>query len=113
MEIRPMRMSRHLPLCLLALLPLASCDPLDLAESRSHRRPVRPPENMPPTNPEPQPVPPPDNRPVPDRYPMAQRTENPNQVLSPFPPYNVIDVTGFNSGQLARDPSNQQIFRIP
>lgn len=46
-------------------------------------------------------------------YPVAERTDNPNQVLSPYPPYNVIDVTGFRSGQLAKDPSNGKIFRIP
>lgn len=104
-----MRMSRHLLLCLIAVLPLVSCDPFDLVEPRPYRGPARPPQ----PEPQPQPDPGPDPRPVPDRYPMAQRTENPNQVLSPFPPYNVIDVTGFTSGQLARDPSNQQIFRVP
>ncbi len=46
-------------------------------------------------------------------YPTAERTANPDQVLSPFEPYNVIDVAGFRSGQLARDPSNNKIFRIP
>jgi hypothetical protein len=51
--------------------------------------------------------------PAPDDYPVARRTAKPNEVISPFPPYNVIDVTGFQSGQLARDPSNQEIFRVP
>ncbi len=46
-------------------------------------------------------------------YPSAQRTANPNQVLSPYEPYNVIDVEGFRTGQLAKDPSNGQIFRVP
>ena len=46
-------------------------------------------------------------------YPTATKTANPNQVLSPYEPFNVIDVEGFKSGQLARDPSNQKIFRIP
>lgn len=46
-------------------------------------------------------------------YPTATRTTNPNQVLSPYAPYNVIDVEGFQSGKLARDPSNQKIFRVP
>ena len=59
--------------------------------------------------PEPQPVP----RPTRDQYPTAERTDNPNQVLSPYAPYNVIDVEGFRSGQLAKDPSNGKIFRIP
>jgi hypothetical protein len=47
-------------------------------------------------------------------YPVAERTENPDRVISPYGPnYNVIDVSGFRSGQLARDPSNQKIFRVP
>jgi hypothetical protein len=55
-----------------------------------------------------------DNRaPAPPTYPTAERTDNPNRVISPFSPYNVIDVEGFRSGQLAKDPSNGQIFRIP
>jgi hypothetical protein len=49
----------------------------------------------------------------PGRYPAAQKTTNPSQVISPYPPHNVIDVEGFRSGQLARDPSNNQIFRVP
>jgi hypothetical protein len=53
------------------------------------------------------------SRPAGNSYPVAERTNNPDQVISPFPPYNVIDVAGFRSGQLARDPSNQKIFRIP
>lgn len=48
-----------------------------------------------------------------DQYPTAERTDNPNQVLSPYAPYNVIDVEGFRSGQLAKDPSNGKIFRVP
>lgn len=111
-----MRMSRYLPLCLMALLPLASCDPFDLVEPRPmHGNPRYRPAPQPEPQPEPGPglQPEPDNRPVPDRYPTAERTANPNQVLSPYPPYNVIDVTGFNPGQLARDPSNDRIFRIP
>jgi hypothetical protein len=44
---------------------------------------------------------------------VARRTSNPNRVISPYPPYNVIDVTGFESGSLARDPSNKKIFRVP
>lgn len=52
-------------------------------------------------------------QPTRDQYPVARSTDNPDQVISPFAPYNVIDVQGFRSGQLAKDPSNQQIFRIP
>lgn len=64
------------------------------------------------------PAPAPDPAPAPTPpgiggYPTATKTANPNQVLSPFEPYNVIDVEGFKTGQLARDPSNQKIFRVP
>ncbi|MEK7950895.1 hypothetical protein WKV53_10325 [Luteolibacter sp. Y139] len=46
-------------------------------------------------------------------YPDAKRTANSNQVISPYAPYNVIDVEGFKSGALAKDPSNGKIFRVP
>ena len=56
----------------------------------------------------------PSSDPARQNYPTAERTENPDRVISPFGPnYNVIDVSGFRSGQLARDPSNQKIFRVP
>jgi hypothetical protein len=48
-----------------------------------------------------------------EEYPTAERTANPNQVISPYAPYNVIDVEGFRAGQLAKDPSNGKIFRVP
>ena len=51
--------------------------------------------------------------PTPNDYPVAQRTANPNHVISPYSPFNVINVEGFRSGQLAKDPSNGKIFRIP
>lgn len=56
----------------------------------------------------------------PGSYKKAYRTENPNHVISPFPPHNLIDIsknpkTGepFKKGDFAKDPSNGQIFRIP
>lgn len=59
-------------------------------------------------------VPPRQETPAPaQEKPVARKTDNPNQVISPYPPYNLIDVTGFRSGQLAKDPSNQKIFRVP
>ncbi len=64
------------------------------------------PYRQPPGYPDPQPVRPGD-------YPLARRTADPNQVISPYEPYNVIDVEGFKSGELARDPSNKKIFRVP
>jgi len=113
-----MRMTRHLVLVVSPVLLLASCDPFELVEPRQPRplpRHSDQRQNPPDRNPNENEVqrPNPDNRPVPERYPVAERTANPNQVISPFPPYNVIDVTGFNSGQLARDPSNNEIFRLP
>lgn len=72
---------------------------------------TRPAPGPPPQQPgPPQPAPQNTGRPT---YPTAERTDNPNRVLSPYSPYNVIDVTGFKSGQLAKDPSNGKIFRVP
>lgn len=66
------------------------------------------------TDPAPAPAPAPTPAPAPrPEYPTAKRTANPNEVISPYPPYNVIDVEGFKSGQLAKDPSNKKIFRVP
>jgi hypothetical protein len=61
-------------------------------------------------NPTPDPTPMVTPRP---EYPVAKRTANPNEVISPYSPYNVIDVEGFKSGDLAKDPSNKKIFRVP
>jgi hypothetical protein len=55
----------------------------------------------------------PPSRPEPPKYPTAEKTRNPDQVLSPYAPYNVIDVSDFKSGQLAKDPSNKKIFIVP
>ncbi|MEO0446288.1 MAG: YMGG-like glycine zipper-containing protein, partial [Verrucomicrobiota bacterium] len=38
-------------------------------------------------------------------YPTASRTGDPNLVKSPYSPYNVVDVRGFRSGELAIDPT--------
>ncbi len=53
------------------------------------------------------------SQPTRNDYPVAERTTRADQVLSPYAPYNVIDVEGFKTGQLAKDPSNGKIFRIP
>jgi hypothetical protein len=118
-------MFKFLSLGFLSVFLLTACDPFTLFEPQANTRPYgnqRPYGQNP--RPEPQPRPdgyqddnftprPPDPEPVRGEYPLARRTDNPNQVISPFDPFNVIDVTGFSSGQLARDPSNQKIFRIP
>lgn len=46
-------------------------------------------------------------------YPTAQRTTTPGEVLSPYPPHNRIDVTGFSRGALVKDPQTGEIFRVP
>jgi len=61
-------------------------------------------------DPEPAPAPQPKARP---EYPVAEATAQPGRVLSPYPPYNVIDVEGYESGTLVKDPSNKKIFRVP
>ncbi len=80
--------------------------------SRNYQYPPRDP-NLPGSDadqPYGQPPPPPTR---PGEYPTATRTENPNEVISPYEPFNRIDVSDFTSGQLARDPHNQKIFRVP
>lgn len=47
------------------------------------------------------------------QYPVGRPTTNPNVVISPYAPYNAIDVAGYRSGDLVRDPSNREIFRVP
>lgn len=46
-------------------------------------------------------------------YPVAERSGTPGQVISPYAPYSKIDVTGFRSGQLAKDPKTGKIFQVP
>lgn len=53
-------------------------------------------------------------------YPTGYKTDKPHQVISPYKPHNLIDIsenpkTGkpFGSGDLVKDPSNQKIFVIP
>lgn len=118
-------MSKHTLLLALAFAAsFPSCvPPRDVPPPRFRPNPPYPPAPVPPDGDEYGGITdPPDigNNPSPtppgDAYPTATATTNPNEVLSPFPPYNVIDISGpphFKSGQLARDPSNQKIFRVP
>ncbi|MEM1085726.1 MAG: glycine zipper domain-containing protein [Verrucomicrobiota bacterium] len=62
---------------------------------------------------EPNPSPAPPADPGQPDYPVARATGNPSQVISPFPPHQRIDISGFRSGQLARDPKSGQVFRVP
>ncbi len=118
-------MSKHaLLLALASFASLASCiQPEQVPPPKFTPNPPYPPNPVPPYGGEINPQPPaPDPNPEPPAplppgsYPVAQATANPDEVLSPYPPYNVIDISGpprFKSGQLARDPSNQKIFRVP
>jgi len=98
----------------------ASCTPPpEVPPPRFTPRPPLPPEPVDPYAQAPDPygnpsqnMPPPQPT-RPGEYPTATRTANPNEVISPYEPYNVIDIEGFRTGQLARDPSNKQIFRVP
>lgn len=35
------------------------------------------------------------------------------RVISPYPPYQELDVTGLSSGSLALDPTTQKVFEVP
>lgn len=59
------------------------------------------------------PTPTPPSKLNPSDYPVAKKGKKPNEVISPYAPYNVIDITGFKSGQMAKDPSNKKIFVVP
>ncbi|MEI7927153.1 MAG: hypothetical protein WCH40_01285 [Verrucomicrobiales bacterium] len=59
------------------------------------------------------PVTPPPSKLNPADYPVAKKGKKPNEVISPYPPNNIIDITGFKSGQMAKDPSNKKIFVVP
>jgi hypothetical protein len=43
----------------------------------------------------------------------ATRAKTPGRVKSPYPPYSELDVSGLNSGSLAKDPTTGKVFRIP
>lgn len=47
------------------------------------------------------------------KLPVAQWSNSPGQVVSPFPPHHHLDVRGLPSNSLAKDPANGQIFRLP
>lgn len=49
----------------------------------------------------------------PGDYPTARPSGKPNIVISPYEPYQEVDVSECTSGQLARDPYNRKIFRVP
>jgi hypothetical protein len=112
--------STHLILASIGSLALSSCVYEAPPPPRFMPNPPYPPQVVPPSDyrtdisPPPAPsLPQPTPPTATGGYPTAERTANPDQVLSPYEPYNVIDVAGFKSGKLVRDPSNQKIFRVP
>ena len=48
-----------------------------------------------------------------DRYPMGRLTSRSGFVISPYPPYNRIDVRGIPRGAQVEDPSTHRIFINP
>lgn len=48
-----------------------------------------------------------------DRYPMGRLTSRPGFVVSPYPPYNRIDVRGIPRGAQVEDPSTHRVFINP
>ncbi|MCB1275931.1 hypothetical protein [Prosthecobacter sp.] len=43
----------------------------------------------------------------------GKKTSKPGRVISPYPPYKELDITGLESGSLALDPTTQKVFEVP
>ncbi|MFM7606885.1 MAG: hypothetical protein ACKO8Z_17015 [Prosthecobacter sp.] len=43
----------------------------------------------------------------------GKKTGKPGRVISPYPPYKELDITGLDSGSLALDPTTQKVFEVP
>lgn len=46
-------------------------------------------------------------------FPKGTATSKPGRVVSPYEPFNELDVQGLPSGSLALDPTTQKVFKIP
>ena len=44
---------------------------------------------------------------------IGKKTSKPGRVVSPYAPYNELDITGLPSGSLALDPTTQRVFQVP
>jgi hypothetical protein len=44
---------------------------------------------------------------------VGKKTSKPGRVMSPYAPYNELDITGLPSGSLALDPTTQKVFQVP
>jgi hypothetical protein len=43
----------------------------------------------------------------------GKKAAKPGHVISPYPPYRELDVSGLASGSLALDPTTQKVFEVP
>lgn len=48
-----------------------------------------------------------------DGTPVGKKGSKAGRVVSPFAPYNELDVTGLESGSLALDPTTNKVFKVP
>ncbi len=76
-------------------------------------QPIEPYNGQPDVAPPDNPTPPPPQPTRPGEYPTARATAKPGEVISPYEPYEVIDVSEYTSGQLVRHPTSRKIFRVP
>ena len=44
---------------------------------------------------------------------VGKKGSKPGRVVSPYPPYNELDITGLPTGSLALDPTTQKVFQVP
>lgn len=49
----------------------------------------------------------------PGSFLKGRKTAKAGRVISPYPPYKELDVTGLDSGSLALDPTTQKVFEVP
>lgn len=120
----PMKASSLLILSLLAIPALSSCRAYQTGQSRSYQIEHGPEELIP--------VGPPREywrygiKPdgsgysakepfvsSPDAYPVARRTNRVGYVENPYVEGALVNVSGFESGQLVKDPETGGVFRVP
>lgn len=44
---------------------------------------------------------------------VGKKTSKAGRVVSPYTPFNELDITGLPSGSLALDPTTQKVFEVP
>lgn len=44
---------------------------------------------------------------------VGKKTSKAGRVISPYAPYNELDITGLPTGSLALDPTTQKVFQVP